>query len=161
MKGEKEWCSSDDNDDHLFFVQLLSHGVLCDPWTVAQVPLLFTVSWSLLTLIAVESVMLSNHFILSLPLLLLPKVFLNIRSFPVSQLLTSGGHTVGASPSATVLPVNIQGSFPLELTSLIWSSDQANNKNLPVFLNLLYTKHYSKQFKFIRLILTNTFKVDS
>ena len=43
------------------------------PWTVAlQAPLLFTISWSLLRFIAVESGMLSNHFILSFPLLLLP-----------------------------------------------------------------------------------------
>jgi len=31
-------------------------------------------------------------------------------SFPMSQLITSGGHSIGAS--ATVLPMNIQGWFP-------------------------------------------------
>ena len=38
-------------------------------------------------------------------------------SFPVSPLFSSGGQSVGAS--ATVLPMNIQGWFPLGLTSLI------------------------------------------
>ena len=40
-------------------------------------------------------------------------------SFPMSQLFASGGQIIGASASATVLPVNIQGWFPLELTGLI------------------------------------------
>ena len=40
-------------------------------------------------------------------------------SFPVSQLFESGGQSIRASASATVLPMNIQGWFPLELTSLI------------------------------------------
>ena len=35
------------------------------------------------------------------------------RGFPVSQLSTSGGQSTGASASASVLPVNIQGWFPL------------------------------------------------
>ena len=38
-------------------------------------------------------------------------------SFPMSQLLASGGQSVGAS--ASVLPVNIQGWFPLGW--LVWS----------------------------------------
>ena len=40
-------------------------------------------------------------------------------SFPVSQLFASGGHNTGASALAPVLPVNIQGWFPLGLTGLI------------------------------------------
>ena len=41
------------------------------------------------------------------------------RSFPISQLFASGGQSIGASASASVLPMNIQGQFPLELTGLI------------------------------------------
>ena len=37
----------------------------------------------------------------------------------MSRLVTSGGQSIGASASASVLPVNIQGSFPLGLTGLI------------------------------------------
>ena len=40
-------------------------------------------------------------------------------SFPMSQLFTSGGQSIGVSVSASVLPMNIQGWFPLGLTSLI------------------------------------------
>ena len=44
-------------------------------------------------------------------------------SFPMSQLFTSGGQSIGASASASVLPVNIQGLFPLGWTGLIsWLS---------------------------------------
>ena len=40
-------------------------------------------------------------------------------SFPMSWLFTSGGQSIGASASASVIPVYIQSSFPLELTGLI------------------------------------------
>ena len=39
--------------------------------------------------------------------------------FPVSQLFISGGQSIGASASASVLPMNIQCWFPLGLTGLI------------------------------------------
>ena len=52
------------------------------PWTVArQASLSFTISWSLLKLMSVESVMPSNHLILCHPLLLLPSVFPSIKVF--------------------------------------------------------------------------------
>ena len=40
-------------------------------------------------------------------------------SFPMSQLFVSGGQNIGASASVSVLPVNIQGWFPLRLIGLI------------------------------------------
>ena len=40
-------------------------------------------------------------------------------SFPVSQLFTWGGQNIGTSASASVLPLNIQGWFPLGLTSWV------------------------------------------
>ena len=43
--------------------------------------------------------------------------FLASESFPMSQLFTLGGQSIGAS--ASVLPVNNQGWFPLGLTCLI------------------------------------------
>ena len=45
--------------------------------------------------------------------------FLASESFPVSRLFSSGGQSIGASASASVLPVNIQDWFPLELTGWI------------------------------------------
>ena len=48
---------------------------------------------------------------------------------PISQLFASGGHSVGASASASVLPMNIQGWFPLRLTGF-WTNfpDSSNGK---------------------------------
>ena len=46
-----------------------------------QASLSFTVSWSLLKLMSIESVMPSNHLILCRPLLLLPSIFPSIRLF--------------------------------------------------------------------------------
>ena len=50
----------------------------------------------------------------------LPSTFPSIMDFsPVSWLFASGGRSIGASASASVLPMNTQGWFPLGLTSLI------------------------------------------
>ena len=40
-------------------------------------------------------------------------------SFPTSWLITSGGQSIGASPAASDLPMNIQDWFPLGLTGFI------------------------------------------
>ena len=45
--------------------------------------------------------------------------FLASGSFPMSRLFTSGGQSIGASASASVLPMNTQGWFPFGLTGLI------------------------------------------
>ena len=51
------------------------------PWSVAcQAFLSFTISWSLLKLMSIESTMTSNHLMLCHPLLL-PSIFLSIRVF--------------------------------------------------------------------------------
>ena len=64
-------------------VQLLSHvRLLATPWTAAhQASLSITNSWSLLKLMSIESMMLSNHLILCHPLLLPPSIFPSIRVF--------------------------------------------------------------------------------
>ena len=51
--------------------------------------------------------------------LLLPPSVLPSMSFPMSQLFASGGQSTGASASASVLPISIQGWFPLRLTGWI------------------------------------------
>ena len=80
------------------------------PWTSAyQASLSFTVSQSLLKLMSIESVMPFNLLIVCRPLLLLSSVFPSIRAFPVSWLFASGDQSIGASASASVLPMNIQG----------------------------------------------------
>ena len=58
---------------------------------------------SLLKLISIDLVMPSNHFILCHPLLLLPSIFPSIRVFSKSQLLTSGGQSIGVPASTSFL----------------------------------------------------------
>ena len=67
----------------LVVVQLLSHlWVFATPWTAAhQASLSFTISQSLLKLMSMESVLVSNHLILCCPLLLWPSIFPSIRGF--------------------------------------------------------------------------------
>ena len=58
------------------------------PWTIAhQACMSFTISWSLLELMFMESVMPSNHLIFCRPLLLLPPVFPSIRVFSNESVL--------------------------------------------------------------------------
>ena len=88
------------------------------PWTTArQVSLSFTISWSLLKLMFIESLIPFNHFILCHPLLL-PSVFPSIRVFSqMSPLFPSGGKSIRAS--ASVFPMNIGTDFLQDW--LVWS----------------------------------------
>ena len=91
------------------------------PWIIVHHDLLSsTVSWSLLKFMSIESVMLSNHLILCHSLFFLLSIFPNISDFPMSQLFSSSGQSVGDSTLATVLPKNIQGWLPLGVTDLIF-----------------------------------------
>ena len=91
---------------------------LCNPWTAAcQASLIFIISQSLLKLMSVKSFMPSNHLILCRPLL--PSSFPASGTVPVSWLFSSGGQSIRASVSASVLVMIIQGWFPLGLTDLI------------------------------------------
>ena len=55
------------------------------------------------------------------------------RSFPMSWLFTSGGQSIGASASASVLPMNIQDWFPLGLTGLISLDSQESSPVYTVY----------------------------
>ena len=94
-------------------VQLLSHiRLFAIPWTAAcQASWSFTISWSLLKLISIESVMPSNHLILCCPFSSCLQSFLASGSFQMSQFFTSGGQSIGASASASVLPMNIRADL--------------------------------------------------
>ena len=95
-------------------VQLL---ILCNP-VVCSTPG-FPVHHQLLELAQTpaEWVMPSNHLILCCPLL--PSIFPSIRVFSSESAFTSSGQSIGVSASASGLPVNIQGWFPLGLTDFI------------------------------------------
>ena len=118
---------------------MLSHvRLFATPWTTAcQASLSFTISQSLLKLNSFDS-MPSNHLILCHPLLLLAS-FPASGSFPMSQFFASGGQYIGASASASVLPINIQNWFLLGINWCInamqYHSEVKKNK-LPTCNNL-------------------------
>ena len=112
-------------------------------WTAArQASLSFTISWSLLKLMSIELVMPSNHLILCYPFSSCPQSFPESGSFPMSQLFASGGQSIGASASASVLPVNIQTWFPLGLTgsSLFCPRDSQESSPAPQFKSIHSSK---------------------
>ena len=103
-------------------IQWLSHVQLfATPWTVAvQAPLCSTISWSLLKFISTESWYYLTIFSSGIPFFFCPQSFPVSGSFPMCQFFASGDQDIGGSASASVLPVNIQGRFPLGLTALIF-----------------------------------------
>ena len=79
------------------------------PWTATrQASLSFTISQSLLKLMSIESVMPGHPTSSSsvVPFSSCLQSFPAARSFQMCQLFTSGGQSIGASASASVLPVN-------------------------------------------------------
>ena len=102
------------------FQSLSRVGLFATPWkdAASQASLSFTVSWSLLKLMSVESMTPSNHISSSAVLF-----SSYLQSFPasgsllMSQLFASGGQSIGTS--ASVLSMYIQGLFPLGLAGLI------------------------------------------
>ena len=124
-----KWCSvvdvsGDENKvrccrkQYCIVVQSFSHvWIFAISWMAAyQASWSFTVSWSLLKHMSVELVIPSNHLA---PFSFCPESFPASRYFPVSWPFTSGSQSIGASVSASALPMNIQGWFPLELTGFI------------------------------------------
>ena len=113
---------------------LFSHSVESDsvtPWTAAhQASLSFTISQSLLKIMLIESIQLrfSSHL----------QSFPASVSFLMSQLFASGDQSIGASGLASVLPMNIQDSFPLRWTG--WISLQSKRLSR-VFSNTTVQKH--------------------
>ena len=114
-------------------IQLLSRVQLfATPWTAAhQAPLSSTFSLSLLKLMSSEPTI---SFSVS-PFSSCPQSFPASGSFPMSRLFTSSGQSIGVS--ASVLPMNIQGWFPLGLTGLI----SLLSKGLPRVFSTTVQKH--------------------
>ena len=102
-------------------VQSLSHVRLFGtPWTAErQASLSITKSWSLPKLMSIESLMPSNHLILSHLLLFFPSIFPSIRVFSSESVLHIRCPNIGVSASSSVLPMNIQDLFPLGWTGWI------------------------------------------
>ena len=121
-------------------VQWLSQvWLFVTPWTAThQNPLSINDSLSLLKLMSIALVMPFNHLILFVPLSSCLQSFTASGSYPMSQFFPSGGQSIGVSASASVLPMNIQGWFPLGWTG--WISLQSKGL-LRVFSNTTAQKH--------------------
>ena len=102
------------------------------PWTTAhQATLSFTLSWSLLKLMSIESVMPFNHLISVALFFSYTHSFPASGSFQMSQLFASGGQSTG-------LPMNTQDWFPLGLTGLIALKSKELSR---IFSNTTVQKH--------------------
>ena len=116
---EKKWCRRTSSCQLVVVVQPLSLvWVFATPWiTACQASPSFTISQSLLKLVTIElwchPTILSSAALFLFCLLSFPAS----GAFPKNWYFASGGQSIGAS--ASVLPLNIQGSFPLGLTDLI------------------------------------------
>ena len=120
-------------------VQFSRVWLFATPWTAThQTSLSITSSLSLLKFMSIKSVMPSNHLILCVPFSSCLQSFPASRPFLMSRLFASGGQSIGASASATVLPVNIQDWFPLGLTDLISLQSKGLSR---VFSNTTVQKH--------------------
>ena len=102
-------------------VQLLSRVQLfVTPWTASrEASLSITNFRSLPKLMAIESVMPSNHLILCRPLLLPPSIFPSNRVFSNESVLHIMWPNIEVSASTPVLSMNIQDWFPLGWTGWI------------------------------------------
>ena len=103
-------CHFKNRPNQLNFVQSLSPVQLSvTPWTAAhQASLSFTISWSLFRLMCNESAITIQPSHPLSPFSSCLQSFPASESFPMSQIFTSGGQSIGVSASASVLPVNIQ-----------------------------------------------------
>ena len=75
-----------------------------------------------------------------------PQSFQALGSFPMSQLFTSGGQSIGVSLSASVLPMNTQDWSPLGWTG--WISLQSKRLS-GVFSNTTVQKHQCSALSFL------------
>ena len=103
-------------------VQSLSRvWLFATPWTAAhQASLSITSSRSPPKPMSIESVdAIQPSQPLSSPSPLCPQSFPASESFPMSQLFTSGGQSIGVSASTSVLPMNTQDWSPLGWTGWI------------------------------------------
>ena len=96
-----------------------------------------TTSWSLLKLMSIASVMPSSQLILCRPLLLPPSIFL-ITVFSNESVLRIMWSNIEVSVSASVLPMNIQGRFPLGWTGWISLKSKGLSR---IFSNTTVQKH--------------------
>ena len=124
-----------------FWILLLFSRVwlFATPWTTAhQAFLSFTISWGLLILLSIESVMPSNHLLLCHPLCLLPSTFPSIRVFSNESALRIRWPKYWRF-SFSISPSNeYSGFISLGLTGLISLQSKGLSR---VFSNTTVQKH--------------------
>ena len=99
---------------------LIRVRLFATPWIATQqASLSITSTQSLLKLMSIESVMPSSHSSSVIPFSSCPQSLPASGSFPVSQLFTWGGQSIGISASVSVLPMNTQDWSPLGWTGWI------------------------------------------
>ena len=122
----------------LFSSQVMANSVI--PWTAAcQAPLSSTLSQSLLKFICSCSLSWWCYLTISYSatrFFFCLQSFPASRSFPMSWFFELGAQSIRAS--ASVLPMNIQGWFPLGLTGLIFLLSKGLSR---VFFNTTVQKH--------------------
>jgi len=128
---------------------LSSVWLFATPWTAAcQASLSFTISWSLLKLMSIESVIPSNHLTLCCPFSSCSQFFPASGSFPIGQFFASGGQSIGVSASPSVLPMNTQDWSPLGRT--YWISLLSKGLSRVLFSTIIHSLHYGTIQKFMR-----------
>ena len=129
-------------------VQLLSCvWLFMTAWTAAhQASLSFTISWSLPKWSPLSWWCHPTISSSVVPFSSCLQFFPTSVSFPMSWLFSSGGQCIGASASASVLPMNIQGWFPLRLTGLISCCPRDSQESSPA---LQFKNINSSSFSFL------------
>ena len=118
---------------------------LWTPWiTARQASLSITNSWSLRKFMSMDQWCHPTISSSVVPFSFCLQYFPASGSFPTSQFFTSGGQSIGASASASVLLMNIQDWFPLGLTG--WISLQSKGLS-GIFSNTTAQKHQFFGFK--------------
>ena len=91
-------------------------GTGWDSWMASPAPWMWVWAWCRT---GKPSVLPSSQLILCRPFSFCLQSFPASGPFPMSWLFSSGDQSIGASASASILPMNIQGWFPLGPTGLI------------------------------------------
>ena len=111
----------------------------------------FTISWSLLKLMSIESVMPPTIWSSIAPFSSYRQSFPASRSFPMRWAFASGGQSIGTL--ASVLLMNIQGWFPLGLTGWISLKSQGLSR---VFSNTTVQKHHFTLIPSVKFLSPNS-----
>ena len=123
----------------LFFICSVISDLWTDAWTAAcHTSLSFTISWSLLKIMYIGSVMPSNYLIFCHPFPLIPPIFPSISVFSNESALLMRSPKYWSFSFSINPSMNVQDWFPLGLTYLISLQSKGLSR---VFSNTTVQKH--------------------